>query len=141
MITTYRFRLYPNRIQERLMEDTLETCRRLYNDLLAETKEKRVGFYQRQASLVSRKAGNKFLRMTHSQVLQDVNLRLDKAFIAWFEGLTKRPRFKRNGRYTSFTYPQQPGFRVVGNRLNLSKIGSIKMELIAEYQVNPKGVQ
>ncbi len=120
------------------MEETLETCRRLYNDLLAETSEKRLNFYQKQASLVTRKVDNKYLKAVHSQVLQDVNLRLDKAFIAWFEGLTRRPRFKRQGRYNSFIYPQQPGFRVGSNRLELSKIGSVKMKLHREVMGEPK---
>ena len=129
MISTYRFRLYPTRMQKRLLEETIETCGRLYNQLLFETNEKRMNFYQKQASLVEKKIANKYLEAVHSQVLQDVNVRLDKAFVAWFEGLTKRPRFRREGRYRSFTYPQQPGFTVAGNRINLSKIGSIKMKL------------
>lgn len=137
MITTYRFRLYPTKTQGHLMEEALETCRRLYNDLLAETSEKHLNFYQKQASLVTRKVGNKYLKAVHSQVLQDVNLRLDKAFIAWFEGLTRRPRFKRRGSYNSFTYAQQPGFRLVGNRLGLSKIGPVKMKLHREIIGEP----
>ncbi|MCS4539697.1 MAG: helix-turn-helix domain-containing protein [Thaumarchaeota archaeon] len=48
VITTYRFRLYPTKTQGLLMEDALETCRRLYNDLLAETSEKQLNFYQKQ---------------------------------------------------------------------------------------------
>ncbi len=138
VITTYRLRLYPTKTQGRLMDETVETCRRLYNGLLAETREKRLNFYQKQASLVTKKDGNKYLKAVHSQVLQDVNARLDKAFISWFEGLTRRPRFKRRGRYNSFTYPQQPGFRIVGNRLELSKVGSVKMRLHREIMGEPK---
>ena len=36
---TYRFRLYPSKAQARLIEETRETCRRFYNDCLAESKE------------------------------------------------------------------------------------------------------
>jgi len=31
---TYRFRLYPTQQQEKVLSDTMETCRRLYNNLL-----------------------------------------------------------------------------------------------------------
>ena len=34
MIRTYKYRLYPNRSQEALLSETLETHRRLYNEAL-----------------------------------------------------------------------------------------------------------
>lgn len=114
------------------MGETLETCRHLYNQLLEETLEKRLNFYQKQASLVTRKVNNKYMKSVHSQVLQDVNIRLDRAFTAWFRRLTMRPKFKRKGRYNSFTYPQQPSFGISGNRLRLSKIGQVKMKVHRE---------
>jgi len=128
LITTYRFRLYPNTTQQHLMEETLETCRILYNQLLEETREKHLNFYQKQASLVQRKVSSKYLGAVHSQVLQDVNLRLDKAFQAFFAGLARYPRFKRRGRYNSFTYPQS-GFKLEGDRIRLSAIGKVKVRL------------
>ncbi len=138
MLVTYRFRLYPNKTQARLMEQALETCRRLYNALLAERNEDRTGFYALQHSLVERKANSKYLNALHSQVLQDVNIRLDKAFQAFFAGLARYPRFKRKGRYSSFTYPQRGGFRINGDRLGLSKIGSVKVRLHREIVGTPK---
>jgi putative transposase len=137
LISTYKFRLYPTRVQERLMVETLETCRQLYNQFLEETRERQLNFYQKQASLVTRKADNKYLKAVHSQVLQDVNIRLDKAFTAWIKGITKKPRFKRKERYNSFTYPQRPGFSIAGNRLRLSKIGAIKMKVHREVIGEP----
>ncbi|ANA41837.1 hypothetical protein A2G06_17015 (plasmid) [Geobacter anodireducens] len=38
-IKTFAYRLYPTKPQKRLLEQTVETCRRLYNDCLAERKE------------------------------------------------------------------------------------------------------
>ena len=121
LITTYRFRLYPNATQQHLMEETLETCRILYNKLLEETREKHLNFYQKQASLVQRKVSNKYLGAVHSQVLQDVNLRLDKAFQAFFAGLARYPRFKSRGRYNSFTYPQS-GFKLEGDKSDSAQL-------------------
>ncbi|MDV3278283.1 MAG: transposase [Nitrososphaerales archaeon] len=138
MIVTYRFRLYPNKTQAHLMEQTLETCRRLYNDLLAERNEDGTGFYDLQHSLVERKGASKYLRAVHSQVLQDVNIRLDKAFQAFFAGLARHPRFKRSGRYNSFTYTQPGGFKIIGDRLKLSRIGSVKIKLHREIIGTPR---
>ncbi|WP_369425313.1 helix-turn-helix domain-containing protein, partial [Methanothrix sp.] len=39
MRSAYRFRLYPTEAQIKKLEDTLETCRQLYNDALAAKKE------------------------------------------------------------------------------------------------------
>ncbi len=116
----------------------IETCRHLYNQLLEETHEMRSDFYQKQASLVTRKVDNKYLKAVHSQVLQDVNIRLDKAHTSWVKGLTKKPRFKRRERYNSFTYPQQPGFGIWKNRLRLSKIGQIRMKVHRKLLGEPK---
>ena len=129
MLITYRFRLYPNETQSGVMEETLETCRRLYNAMLADRIENRTGFYEQKRMLVELKRDNKFLEAIHSQVLQDVMLRLDKAYQAFFVGLAKRPRFRRKDRYNSFRYPQLGGFKIIGNRLRLSKIGSVKMKV------------
>jgi len=138
MLVTYRFRLYPTRPQERLMAETLETCRRLYNSLLADRRENRTGFYQEQHSLIARKSESGYLRAVHSQVLQDVNIRLDRSFEAFFVGLAGRPRFKQKERYNSFRYPQVGGFRVIEGRLRLSKIGSLKMRIHRPIEGMPK---
>ena len=74
----------------------------------------------------------------HSQVLQDVVFRLDRAYAAFYEDLSRHPRFKRKGRYNSFRYPQLGGFRVVGGRLRLSKIGLVKVKLHRPIEGTPK---
>lgn len=130
---TYKFRLYPSKTQAKMMEESLETCRRLYNNLLSERNENKTGFYEQKKMLVKLKLENKFLRAVHSQVLQDVCLRLDKAFQAFFVGLLKYPKFRRKGKYNSFAYPQYGiGFRIFGNFLKLGKIGKIRIRLHRE---------
>ena len=88
-------------------------------------------------SLGTRKANKKYLKAVHSQVLQDVNIRLDKAFTGWFKGLSKRPRFRRKERYYSSTYPQQPGSSILGNLLRLAKSRPIKMKVRREVSGEP----
>lgn len=133
---TYRYRLYPSPAQQRAMVCTLRECRQLYNSLLSERRDayeqtgESVSLYSQQSRFSQRKANNPALKEVHSQVLQNVAVRIDLAFKAFFrrvrEGATPGfPRFKGASRYDSFTYPQS-GFRVDGNRVFLSKIGHVK---------------
>src|SRR5579884_3684000 len=127
---TYKFRLYPTKTQEKKLEETFETCRRLYNRMLDDRLKNHTAFFEQKKKLVELKKEDKYLKEVHSQVLQDVVLRLDKAFESYFAGLSKFPRFKRKGRYNSFTYPQhEVGFRLIGNRIKLGMIGKIKMRI------------
>jgi putative transposase len=125
---TYRFRIYPTEAQARIMEETPETCRRLYNCMLADRIENHSGFYEQKRKLAELKKNDKHLRSIHSQVLQDVVLRLDKAYQAFFAGLSRYPKFRRRDRYNSFTYPQS-GFKLEGHRIRLSTIGRVRVTL------------
>ena len=75
----------------------------------------------------------------HSQVLQDPLRRVSRAFEAFFQRCLKGdkkagfPRFKGKSRYHSFTYPQS-GFKLEGNKLTLSKIGSVPLRLSREIE-------
>ena len=135
MKTAYKFRMYPNRQQQAQLDVTLETCRHLYNTALADRKncyelEGVSRSYEDQAAtLTLEKKEGKW--QIFSQVSQDVLKRVDKAFKAFFRRVKAGekpgyPRFKGQGRYKSFTYPQV-GFKLEGSKLTLSKIGSIRI--------------
>jgi putative transposase len=73
------------------------------------------------------------LGLIHSQVLQDVLRRLDKAFGAFFRRAKAGekpgfPRFRARAHYNSFTYSQS-GFAIGQGKLRLSKIGKVKIKL------------
>ena len=88
MIRSYKFKLYPTEKQAMIMVETLETCRHLYNDSLGERKVNwNIGYWKQQNILPLRKQDNKYLIQVHSQVLQDVLQRLDKAYQAFFKKL------------------------------------------------------
>jgi putative transposase len=119
--TAYKFRMYPNKLQEAQLDLTLDTCRHLYNLALADRKtsyevECISRSYEDQAAmLVAEKKDGNFTSV-FSQVLQDVLRRLDKAFKAFFRRVKSGekpgyPRFKGAGWYKSFTYPQA-GFKI-----------------------------
>jgi putative transposase len=125
-LIAYRFRLYPTRIQTRIMSETIETCRLLYNDLLDDRIKNGTNCFAQKKVVSTVRNENKFLKAVHSQVVQDVVFRLDKSYARFSVGLSRKPRFKRRGRYNSFTYPQLGGFKIVDGRLRLSKIGLVK---------------
>src|SRR5262249_10027593 len=119
---------------------TLDLCRELYNAGLQERRDayklqkKSLNYYDQANQLSDIKALRDDMKGLHSQVLQDVLKRLDKAFQAFFRRVKENPtqagfpRFKGQSRYNSFTYPQS-GFKLVGNKLTLSKIGSCRLRL------------
>jgi putative transposase len=118
-----------------MLDLTLETCRYLYNLALADRKnayevEGISRTYEDQAAILTIEKKNGNFKGVFSQVLQDVLRRLDKSFKAFFRRVKAGeepgyPRFKGQGWYKSFTYPQA-GFKLEGSKLTLSKIGSIR---------------
>ena len=130
---SYRFRIYLTIVQTEDMQHTLNTCRFLYNDCLADRKNAyertgiTVGYYDQQYELKNREGIN-----IYSKVAQDVLRRLQKAYNDFFDRVKKGekpgyPRFQGYNRYNSFTYSQS-GFKILDNgKLHLSKIGDIKL--------------
>ncbi len=89
--------------------------------------------YQQLMFLPELKLEKPELNQVHSQVLQNIIDRLDKAFQGFFRRCKTGekpgfPRFRGMHRYNSFCYPQS-GFIVVGKELKLSKIGSIRIKM------------
>jgi putative transposase len=139
MLKAYQYRLYPTKAQERLMLSTLETCRRWYNECLAERKtaweERResIGKFAQLRKVKDIKRGNPFASPIHSHVLQIVVQDLDKAFQAFFRRLKSGetpgyPRFKSRDRFDSFGFKEYGnGFRLDGRRLKLSGMGRVRV--------------
>ena len=139
MRLTYCYRLSPTSAQRSSLEKTLDVCRLVYNDTLAIRKETydqsgaSLSLYDTNKFLATWRAAKPVLSMVHSQVLQNVQERVDLAFQAFFRRVKAGekpgyPRFKGYGRYDSFTF-KQSGFRLDGERLTLSKIGAIRIKL------------
>ena len=141
MRKTYKYRLYPSKSQEAKLLSTLEVCRILYNSCLVDRKNhyestgKGLSRIRQQEILTSDKKRVLLLKGIHSQVLQDVLFRVERAYQGFFRRLSEKqsktgyPRFKPEGRYDSITYPQEPGFRIEEGKLKLSKIGHLKIKM------------
>src|SRR5579871_2340608 len=136
MRKTFKYRLRPTPAQASAMQRTLDECRWLYNHLLEqrtaawEERGETLTLYGQQDTFPALKGERPALTGIHSQVLQNVAVRLDLAFKAFFRRVKAGetpgyPRFRGRGRYDSFCYPQS-GFKLEGERVFLSKIGPVK---------------
>ena len=143
MIKSYKYRIYPNKEQENKLNNTLTTCRYLYNNALAERinkyKEDKISIsYIDQQNYLS-KNKNEYQKNVQSQVLQNSLKRLDKSFKNFFRRVKNGdnkvgfPRFKSQNRYNSFCYPQS-GYKILKdkNKIYLSKIGEVKIKYSRE---------
>ncbi len=132
----YRFEIRPTQEQEQKMFRTLKLCRHLYNKSLEEristykATGKGVTYSMQQNTLPAFKKEHPEYRTVHSQVLQDVLRRLDRAYQNFFESRAGYPKFRIRDNYRSFTYPQVDIVRETFQRegfVYLSKIGFVKI--------------
>ena len=150
----FKYRLYPNRKQEVLLDFTLEICRQLYNSGILQRKadyaiNKTSWTYVKQAKFLTDHKLDEHKEI-HSQVLQQVLKQVDGAFQNFFRRCRNKkagskikvgfPRFKKDDRFKSFCYPQEGGFHLLpnGRKLHLSKIGDLRIVLSRPLQGTPK---
>jgi putative transposase len=141
VLKTFKYRIRPTKKQERLLQQTLDECRWLYNHFLEQRKtaweehQKSMNYHAQAVSIPKLKQERPALASVHSQVLQNVAMRIDLAFKAFFRRAKAGekpgyPRFRGKHRYDSFTFPQVPsGCRMIERVLQLSKIGHIRVTL------------
>lgn len=137
---TFKYRIFPSRSQTTRLNNTLALCCELYNAGLQERRNayrlerKSIRYIEQANQLPEIKEARPELNEIHSQVLQNVLRRLDKAFQAFFRRVKERagragfPRSRARKRYDSFTYAQS-GFALTGGKLRLSKIGDVRIKL------------
>jgi putative transposase len=150
---TVKFKLKPAPEQERALELVLRRCRDLYNAALEERRDAwqqcgvSVTAPGQSAELPAVKAVRPEYRDIHSQVLQDVLTRLDRAFQAFFRRVKNGekpgyPRFQGANRYNSFTYKQcGNGATLDKGFLVLSKMGRIDVRWSRPIEGTPKTVR
>jgi len=131
----FKYRLYPSKQQENHLQRHLTLCKDIYNTLLHHCRHNPTppSQYTLNKLLPALKQEHPVYADVYSQVLQNISKRIRDAYNGFFArreaGLKAgRPRFKSSGRYKSMTYPQS-GFKVEGDMLVLSKIGSIRIRL------------
>jgi len=142
---TFKFRLYPTKKQVKALQASLDACRWVYNKTIEAKKnawterKESLSYYDIGKILTHQwKVEKPDLYDTHSQCLGDAVDRVDLAFQAFFRRVKHGekpgyPRFKGSDGYDSFTYPGA-GYKIVDNRLKLSKIGSVRIKKHREIE-------
>ena len=146
----FKYRLFPTKAQVTALTETLAVCRHVYNSLVHERtalhqQGQKAPNYHAQAVAITRwKKDHPELKTVHSQVLQNVAVRVDLAFQALFRRVKAGetpgyPRLKGEGHYDSITYPQS-GFKVGASSVWLSLSGrpvqvKAKIHRLAERDV------
>ncbi|NEO52157.1 MAG: IS200/IS605 family element transposase accessory protein TnpB [Okeania sp. SIO3B5] len=154
MRLAYQYKLRPTKEQSDKIDKILEMLRWQYNYMLAQRfnwweqnrcsinacplichlpeLKNRPTYYNQKQSLVQLKIDRPWYKEIHSQVLQEVPKRVELAFDRWIKGDSKgkrlgKPRFKGKNQYKTFTYAQFKQYHFVNNKVNLSKIGDVKV--------------
>ncbi|QLG11484.1 IS200/IS605 family element transposase accessory protein TnpB [Deinococcus sp. D7000] len=163
-VRVFRYRLYPTKPQEAAMFETLRLTRTLYNAGLEQRREayrkhgKTLSAYDQQRELTALKEACPEYGDVYSHVLQDVFDRLDRAYKAFFSRVKKGakragfPRFKPRQRWDSFKFKQcwnnKKGDWTAcgkpvdeGRRINIPKIGAVKIKLHRPLEGKPKSLQ
>ena len=137
---TFKYKLLPTPEQEQTMAFVLRRCRELYNAALQERRDawqkchKNITCTHQSAELPAIKDVRPEYHDVHSQVLQQVLTRLDRAYQAFFRRVEQGekpgyPRFQSANRYHSFTYKQfGNGATLANGDLILVKIGRIAVK-------------
>jgi len=134
------------------MAFVLRRCRELYNAALEERQEAwrkcgvSITLAGQSAQLPDIKEARPEYRDVHSQVLQDVLTRLDRAFQAFFRRIKAGekpgyPRFQGSNRFNGFTCkPFGNGATLDNGFLVLSKIGRVAVRWSRPIEGTPKTV-
>ncbi|MCK5611295.1 transposase [Candidatus Pacearchaeota archaeon] len=137
MRKSYKYRIYPTKSQIGKLENTFSMCRYLYNWNFDErmsvykSSGENISYSQQQNALPALKSEKPWFGSVHSQVLQDVLKRLDKAYQNFFRKpktnkAHELPKFKKRGQWNSITYPQFKK-RPRENNIKVPKIGNVKI--------------
>jgi putative transposase len=146
---TFKHKLKPTLQQEAAMAFVARRCREHNNAALQELWVRcgvSLAEAQQSAQLPVIEEVRPDYRGIHSQVLQDVLTRLDRAFQAFFRRIREGqapgyPRFQGSNRYNSFTYKRYgKGATVDNGFLTLLKIGRIAVRWSRSLEGTPKTV-
>lgn len=132
-----KFRAYPNKEQQNLINQTLGCCRLIYNKGLAMRNDaysngEKIGYNQTSAMLTELKKSDDFafLKQVDSIALQQSLRDLDRGFVNMFQRRARHPVFKcKHNHCQSYrTVNQGNNIRIVGNCIKLPKLGYVKIK-------------
>ena len=131
-----KFRAYPDREQQNLINRTLGCCRLIYNKGLAMRNDafesgQKIGYNQTSAMLTDLKKQDDyaFLKYPDSIALQQSLRDLDRGFKNFFEKRAGYPRFKsKHDNHQSYrTINQGDNIHIAGKYIKLPKLGYVRI--------------
>ena len=149
MLKAYKYRIYPNREQQVLIERHFGCSRFVFNWALALQKRyyamfgKSLSRTKIQSHLVKKKKKARFawLSEVNSQSLLNALLNVHTAFTNFFKGQAKFPRFKsKKIPQRSYQCPQHCTVNFAQGMINLPKIKGIKTVFSREFEGRVKTV-
>ncbi|MCI6700249.1 MAG: IS200/IS605 family element RNA-guided endonuclease TnpB [Erysipelotrichaceae bacterium] len=132
-----KFRIYPNKSQQTLINQTLGCYRLIYNKGLSLRKESfenglSIGYKETSSMLTDLKKDNgySFLKDADSIALQQSLRDLDSAYKRFFKKLGDYPNFKskHNHNQSYRTINQGDNIRIVDKNIKLPKLGYVKFK-------------
>lgn len=125
MFKSYKYRIYPTKQQEILINKHFGACRFVYNlaletKLMAYTGNKiNLSCFDLMKQLPDLKKECIWLKEISGQALQQSVINLDKAYTNFFKGYSDFPKFKKKNSKNSFISPQS--IIIKNNKLFISK--------------------
>jgi len=132
--TAYRYRLYPSAEQQAAMARWAGCARAVWNTALEQRRTAwRMGRAslrypdQAGAQLTQAKRAYFWLREPHADVPQQALRDLDRAFMRFFRGEARYPRFKRKGLHESFRIQSRPAKGEIAVRRLSRRWGEVRV--------------
>lgn len=138
----YKFRIYPNKQQEVLINKTFGCCRFVFNHFLAKWNDayketgKGLSYNTCSSQLTQLKKEFTWLKEVDSIAIQTSLKHLADAFTCFFKGQNKSPRFKtKKNPIQSYTTKYTNGnIKIENNRIKLPKLGWIRFAKSREVE-------
>ncbi|PFW97868.1 transposase [Bacillus pseudomycoides] len=144
MLLSQKNEIFPTKEQKEMLERWLQYCRQTYNSALLDKQRK----YKEHQQLYTRSDMQKqqvidkkrypFLKAVPSQPLQEVFLRLKKAYDGFLSGDTNYPKLKTYKDYNSLTFPQF-GFKSNGKHrfaMSFADNGNLYNKQLGEIEIH-----
>ena len=137
----YKFRIYPTKEQEILIQKTFGSCRFVFNKFLIIKKElyekenKSLSYGQACKQLTKLKSECEWLKEVDADALQRELKNLNQAYENFFKKRASFPKLKsKKNNYKSYTATQNRGIRIIDNLIRLPKLKWVKAKV--HRQVN-----
>ena len=122
----YKYRIYPNKKQEKQIIDTFGCCRKVWNLMLSD----KINYYEKYNKLLQTtpaqyKQDNPYLNDVDCMALCNVQLNLEKAYRNYFNKTAKFPKFKSK-KSARQSYTTNTRAYIAGDKIKLPKIGYVK---------------